>query len=641
VMGFVPQDDIVHEHLTVREQIHFSAQLRNKVGTTRKRIDNITNDVLNVMQVVDIQNSIVGGVEQRGISGGQRKRVNIGLELAAQPTLLFLDEPTSGLDSSSSVAVCASLKKMTQLGMTSVMVIHQPRFSLFTLFDDVLLLGKGGHTVYLGPSTGCKAYFESLGFRMPENENPADWFMDVIAGELNKDAPTPAGFKPSMLFDMWTNRPAETVQLTRSITNSGRRVDHQDDIVVLSGKLEEQWDRIDINKDGVMEPDELKQLLARCSGQVPPDNVVKELFHQMAGQGAEAVTKVQFVEYLSGLRGSVANDRSIREIADHLDVVPEDSEDSGDSSQDDESSDPDDVERTGLNPDKTEGLNRKIPGFGAQLRVLVRRQTCAWWRGGRTRCIFLVALAAGAIVLGLQDNLVTHTPQWQAMGILNVHTAIALLIAIFSLGLFGNDRPVFWRESSNGLNIGAHYLSRVVTNWVDLFIFTFTFSALYFAICMISSGTDASVIGYTDFVWPYFLVTFVASGWGYFISAVVPPQHGSFIVSLIIFVVCGLLGNPANLGQYMNGGPLEYIVDIVSTTRWSVDASFLTFWKIAKPIPQGALETQMFCLAQNTFAMAGHGAGQRYAIGALLLQGLVLHILAFLGIRFLNRDKQQ
>jgi ABC-type multidrug transport system ATPase subunit len=207
VMGFVPQDDIVHQELTVREQIQFSARLRGHVGLSEGRIQRITEDVLNVMQIDHVQNSIVGGVEQRGISGGQRKRVNIGLELAAEPTLLFLDEPTSGLDSTSSLSVCSSLRKMCQLGMTSIMVIHQPRYSLFTLFDDVLLLGKGGKTVYLGPSSEAKPYFEGLGFEMPANENPADWFMDVISGEVPNSKLT--NFKPEQLFDLWKQRTGE------------------------------------------------------------------------------------------------------------------------------------------------------------------------------------------------------------------------------------------------------------------------------------------------------------------------------------------------------------------------------------------------------------------------------------------------
>merc|ERR1719419_1130466 len=157
-MGFVPQDDIVHENLTVGEQIGFSAQLRSSTGTSMKKIRLVTEDVLTVMQIDHIRDSIVGGVEQRGISGGQRKRVNIGLELAANPTVLFLDEPTSGLDATSSLTIVNSLKKMTRLGMTSIMVVHQPRYSLFTLFDDVLLLGKGGRTVFLGPSLGAKPF---------------------------------------------------------------------------------------------------------------------------------------------------------------------------------------------------------------------------------------------------------------------------------------------------------------------------------------------------------------------------------------------------------------------------------------------------------------------------------------------------
>eukprot|EP00913_Durusdinium_trenchii_P000250 g227.t1 len=180
--------------LTVGEQIRFSADLRNPKEMPASRRKLIYEDVLEVMQLSSIQNSIVGGLEKRGISGGQRKRVSIGLELAADsrsmlrwsccdPTMLFLDEPTSGLDAASSLSIVYSLKKLTQLGLTSVMVVHQPRWALFSLFDDVLLLGKGGRTVYSGPSQSAKKYFQQLGFEAPESENPADWIMDIIARE--------------------------------------------------------------------------------------------------------------------------------------------------------------------------------------------------------------------------------------------------------------------------------------------------------------------------------------------------------------------------------------------------------------------------------------------------------------------------
>jgi len=116
ITGFVPQDDIVHEKLTVRENIRYSAELRNPAGTPQETLTAIVTDVLSVLQMGHIQTSIVGGVEERGISGGQRKRVNIGPELAASPTLLFLDEPTSGLDSMTSLDVVSILRRLADDG---------------------------------------------------------------------------------------------------------------------------------------------------------------------------------------------------------------------------------------------------------------------------------------------------------------------------------------------------------------------------------------------------------------------------------------------------------------------------------------------------------------------------------------------
>jgi len=309
VTGFVPQDDIVFEDLTVREQIYFSARLRNDVSTSENKIKHIVNDVLNIMQIDHIQNTIVGGVEQRGISGGQRKRVNISLELAAQPTLLFLDEPTSGLDATSSLAVALSLKTLCGLGMTSIMVIHQPRYSLFTLFDDVLLLGKGGRTVYLGDSRGAKRYFEHLGFAMAGNENPADWFMDVISGEV-KNAGI-AKFEPAKLFDMWDDNESFPAvdhdesgpRLRRTLTFIEAT---QMDRAVLTASLQEEFARIDPNLNFVINEDDLSLLLTRLAGAEPGETVVRELMDRMAGPDAETVSKSQFLELPQWLERGIA-----------------------------------------------------------------------------------------------------------------------------------------------------------------------------------------------------------------------------------------------------------------------------------------------------------------------------------------------
>merc|ERR1719401_3348742 len=105
---------------------------------------------------------------------------------------------------------------MCELGTTSIMVAHQPRYSLFTLFDDVLLLGKGGRTAYLGPPQGARPYFEGLGFAAPALENPADWVMDVVSGDVpwgaEADDAVPnaaaAELRPEALFAAWQARQA-------------------------------------------------------------------------------------------------------------------------------------------------------------------------------------------------------------------------------------------------------------------------------------------------------------------------------------------------------------------------------------------------------------------------------------------------
>ena len=175
IVGFVPQEDIVHEDLTVRENLVYSARLRLSAAKPLREQFAIVDDVINVLQLRHVQHSVVGSAERRGISGGQRKRVNIGMELVAKPSILFMDEPTSGLDATAAADILGALKRMAGLGMNIITVIHQPRFSIFSLFDDVMLLCKGGKLAYLGPSRLALPYMESVGFALPPNENPADF----------------------------------------------------------------------------------------------------------------------------------------------------------------------------------------------------------------------------------------------------------------------------------------------------------------------------------------------------------------------------------------------------------------------------------------------------------------------------------
>jgi ABC-type multidrug transport system ATPase subunit len=117
----------------------------------------------------------VGG-HQKGISGGERKRAAIGVELVVKPNLLFLDEPTSGLDSFSAVRLCQVLKKVANAGATVLFTIHQPSSSLFASFDRLILLHKG-RVMYQGPVEAVSSYFGDRGYPSPPHYNPADWIM--------------------------------------------------------------------------------------------------------------------------------------------------------------------------------------------------------------------------------------------------------------------------------------------------------------------------------------------------------------------------------------------------------------------------------------------------------------------------------
>ncbi|KAL1295185.1 hypothetical protein HN51_056053 [Arachis hypogaea] len=182
IIGFVPQDDVVHGNLTVEENLWFSAQCRLSADLSKPEKVLVLERVIEFLGLQSVRNSLVGTVEKRGISGGQRKRVNVGLEMVMEPSLLILDEPTSGLDSASSQLLLRALRREALEGVNICMVVHQPSYALFKMFDDLILLGKGGLTVYHGPAKRVEEYFLGLGIDIPERINPPDYFIDILEG---------------------------------------------------------------------------------------------------------------------------------------------------------------------------------------------------------------------------------------------------------------------------------------------------------------------------------------------------------------------------------------------------------------------------------------------------------------------------
>lgn len=151
--------------------IQHSARMRLPRWWKYQRIKRSVNETIAFLGLDNIMDSVVGTEEDRGISGGQRKRVNIGMELVAEPSVLFLDEPTSGLDSSMAHEICQTLRRIAHVrNILVTAIIHSPSPSTFRLFDDILLLGKGGRVVYFGATEKLHSYLSEVGFLCPAEE---------------------------------------------------------------------------------------------------------------------------------------------------------------------------------------------------------------------------------------------------------------------------------------------------------------------------------------------------------------------------------------------------------------------------------------------------------------------------------------
>ncbi|OAY85969.1 ABC transporter G family member 11, partial [Ananas comosus] len=183
--AYVTQDDNLIGTLTVRETISYSAQLRlpDKMAREEKRA--LVEGTISEMGLQDCADTVIGNWHLRGISGGEKRRVSIALEILMRPRLLFLDEPTSGLDSASAFFVIQTLRSLARDGRTVIASIHQPSSEVFELFDYLYLL-SGGKTVYFGKASEAHEFFAQAGLPCPPRRNPSDHFLKCVNTDFDK-----------------------------------------------------------------------------------------------------------------------------------------------------------------------------------------------------------------------------------------------------------------------------------------------------------------------------------------------------------------------------------------------------------------------------------------------------------------------
>ncbi|CAI4757933.1 BHH_G0048390.mRNA.1.CDS.1 [Saccharomyces cerevisiae] len=182
VCSYVSQDD---DHLlaalTVKETLKYAAALRLHHLTEAERMER-TDNLIRSLGLKHCENNIIGNEFVKGISGGEKRRVTMGVQLLNDPPILLLDEPTSGLDSFTSATILEILEKLCrEQGKTIIITIHQPRSELFKRFGNVLLLAKSGRTAFNGSPDEMIAYFTELGYNCPSFTNVADFFLDLIS----------------------------------------------------------------------------------------------------------------------------------------------------------------------------------------------------------------------------------------------------------------------------------------------------------------------------------------------------------------------------------------------------------------------------------------------------------------------------
>ncbi|XP_018318843.1 protein scarlet isoform X2 [Agrilus planipennis] len=175
ISGFMHQVDLFIDHLTVSEHLHIMARLRLDRRTTSQERKQRVLEIMRNLSLLKCRRSKIST-----ISGGEKKRLSFASELLTDPPLLFCDEPTTGLDSYSAQKLIAMMNLMASSGKTIVCTIHQPSSQIFKMFSQVILLASG-RLAYMGATSNAAEFFESLGYRIPANYNPADFYIRTLA----------------------------------------------------------------------------------------------------------------------------------------------------------------------------------------------------------------------------------------------------------------------------------------------------------------------------------------------------------------------------------------------------------------------------------------------------------------------------
>jgi ABC-type multidrug transport system ATPase subunit len=593
--GFVAQDDVLMGSLTCEEALMFAARLKlpdsipeeQQIATARSLLKN-----LGLEHVKDHLIGYTGAASrntglQRGLSGGERKRVSVCFEMVSNPKILFLDEPTSGLDSFAARAVMENLRDLSFYGRTIIATIHQPSAEIFRMFDYLLLLAEG-QTVYFGPAHKAVQHFQTLGINPPANVNPADFLLKTIH------------IPPKEVLKIEEEQSEAEVMLSRS--------------------------REIMRQKGVSADQEMEDLEAHnhVSGlRAATHEQVEKLIDGY--RSSKWAAKVDEQLGLNSASGAKNGKKSKKSHSRHTSSNVDGDDDDGD-----------DGIAVVSKKDKKK-LEIDIPhgytaGYFKQFRLLVGRGVVNLIREpallkARIFQAVAISLLAGLIWLRLKKTQAGAADRFSSIFFIMTSAVFGALNG--PTFVFPSERGVFFREkSSNMYSSGIYYLSKFLVELPSNIVFPFISTT----ICYFMIGFNDSVVPWLIMCGFAILLNIVGHAVGMALTCIILDTgivikiQPLIILPLMIF--SGFFVNADSVRNYFVW--LEAISFLKYAFRASCNAVFSLGKKLVFECPGGLCRFRDGHDVLVSLSLTGHPIW----IDAVILLGIALgvHIIAFIGL---------
>jgi len=554
----------LHPLLTVEENLMFSARYRLPATCSRQDYLYSTENVIRRLGLSDVRHCLVGDVAQRGISGGQKKRCNVGVELVAGADVLILDEPTSGLDATASKSLIKVLRDIAHSG-TSISsninnnnnnssnnskvlvaaVVHQPSWSTFELFDDLLLLAPGGgRAVYCGPRDEVEQYFAVvLGIHLPPRVNPADALLDIVSSKSNDSAmDAQARFGSIIDLDITGNGsggqefslfPNEGMTRRRNLQQQGGGGGGREEgAVFFLGREEEDLEEEEgAGNDEEQTRNQDRQSPTSPLGPTSPlkkKRNIKRIKKKMVAAAYLGYAKMMEYVYIR----IVLPLHPSRLLASFFSSAP-------------------------TSAYSRSNTYRKTPGFLRQFTLCLSRARLERSREPLSLFTDYAVVALTGTTVGLLSDRGKATIMKFAVSTTYNVVAVGLMTGVGGVGTFTRSSLLFQREASSGLNKLAYFTALDVFDLGGLIIKCAVYLAAWYAF-----ASPRAV------VWQMYAVTlaiaYCCTGMAYWLSQIAATPETAQLAAAILALLCGLVAR-------QDGGSIIRAAQAMSFARWGLE----------------------------------------------------------------------